>query len=148
VVQAVLRPIPRERVSPAVKLLLIGEILIVYAVIRLRMRRRDVRELVAEIRARAAPSPSGLESGSLEARLVAARLGNAARRTLQALPTDSRCLVQSLVLLRLLAARGIASKLVIGACSSPQFEAHAWVEHEGQPVLPSGRFQESKLLEL
>jgi hypothetical protein len=36
---------------------------------------------------------------------------------------------------RLLARRGIASRLVIGARTAPDFLAHAWVEHDGKPVL-------------
>lgn len=79
---------------------------------------------------------------------MALRLGNAVDRTLSVLPTDSRCLVQSLVLTRLLSARGVPSTLVIGAHSTAQFEAHAWVEYQGRPVLPPGEFLNSRLLEL
>jgi hypothetical protein len=78
--------------------------------------------------------------------LVALRLGRVVGRTLKLLPTDSRCLIQSLVLTRMLAKRSIASTLVIGVRKDPAFEAHAWVEHEGQPVLPPGRF--TRLMEL
>ena len=64
--------------------------------------------------------------------VTAARLGYAVARTLRTLPTDSRCLVQALVLYRLLSERGIHSTLVIGARSQPEFAAHAWVEHAGR----------------
>jgi hypothetical protein len=69
-------------------------------------------------------------------------------KTLRVLPTDSRCLVQSLVLSRLLATRGIPSTLVIGARSDSTFMAHAWVEHGGYPLLPQEGFEEYRLLEL
>lgn len=77
---------------------------------------------------------------------VCLRLGRVVGRTLRLLPTDSRCLVQSLVLTRMLARRSIPNVLVIGVRANPTFEAHAWVEHEGRPILPTGEF--TRLLEL
>ena len=62
----------------------------------------------------------------------------AVARTLRLLPTDSRCLMRSLVLSALLARRGIDSSLVIGVRTAEAFGAHAWVEHEGRPLLPTG----------
>lgn len=45
------------------------------------------------------------------------------------------CLSQSLTLQRLLARDGIAAELRIGARrAGERLEAHAWVEHEGQPL--------------
>lgn len=117
-------------------------------VARWRMRRSDIRDVVLASRAGCGATPEAWEAGSREEWLIAARLGNAVGRTLRILPTDSRCLVQSLVLSRLLSARGISSTLVIGAHSRPEFAAHAWVEHEGHPVLPQQGFQDSRLLEL
>ena len=66
------------------------------------------------------------------------RLGRAVSRTLAVLPGDRRCLSQSLVLIRLLAARGVDSKLVIGVRPGERFAGHAWVEHAGKPLLPPG----------
>jgi hypothetical protein len=66
------------------------------------------------------------------------RLGQAAMRTLAILPTDARCLMQSLVLVVLLNRRGIAVDVVIGVKSENRFAAHAWVEHEGHSLLPPG----------
>jgi hypothetical protein len=37
----------------------------------------------------------------------------------------------------MMARRGVRCELFIGARSGTQFEAHAWVEHDGHPVLPS-----------
>jgi len=128
--------------------MLVGEILSVYAVTRRRVPSGDIRHVAAARRAllqRTSPTPPPAGQDSWD---MAAHLGRAVYRTLRLLPTDSRCLVQSLVLSRMLAARGIPSTLVIGAHSRPEFEAHAWVEHDGRPVLPPRGFQDSRLVEL
>jgi hypothetical protein len=69
-------------------------------------------------------------------------------RTLGPLPLRSRCLVSSLVLIRLLAARGMHAKLVIGTSLQSTFIAHAWVEYEGSALLPPGDFRDGRLVEL
>ena len=57
---------------------------------------------------------------------------------LEWLPFDSRCLIRSLVLVRILSRRSIDdATLVIGASVEGGFAAHAWVEHDGEPVLPT-----------
>jgi Transglutaminase-like superfamily len=63
------------------------------------------------------------------------RLGRAVVKVLRLLPTDSRCLMQSLVLTAMLARRGVYSRLVIGVRTDPIFAAHAWVEVDGEPLL-------------
>jgi hypothetical protein len=50
------------------------------------------------------------------------------------------------VLIRVLANRSIPSTLVIGVRKRPEFEAHAWVEHDGASILPAGEF--TRLMEL
>ena len=69
-------------------------------------------------------------------------------RTLSPLPADSRCLVRSLVLVRLLARRGLPATLVLGASNTDGFEAHAWVEQDGRAVLPTGGGRFERLAEL
>jgi hypothetical protein len=81
-------------------------------------------------------------------RLGRSHLSNAVERVLSKLPTDSRCLVRSLVLLWLLERRGTTGTLVIGVSPKPEFEAHAWVEHEGRPLLPSGEGQYARMVEI
>ena len=44
--------------------------------------------------------------------------------------------MQSLVLTRLLARRGVDSQLAIAVRPGESFAAHAWVEHDGEPLLP------------
>jgi Transglutaminase-like superfamily len=54
------------------------------------------------------------------------------------MPGDTRCLVRSLVLLRLLSEQGVAGQVVL-AVRRESAEAHAWVEVEGAPVsTPAG----------
>jgi hypothetical protein len=76
------------------------------------------------------------------------RLARAVQRTLGPLPADTRCLMQSLVLTRLLARRGRQAKLVIGVSPAGMFTAHAWVEREGVPLLPADDKEFSRLVEL
>ena len=51
-------------------------------------------------------------------------------------PIRAACLVRSLVLIRMLSARGVTGTLQIGVRKgvSSQLDAHAWVEYEGIPV--------------
>jgi hypothetical protein len=141
------RAIPAGGMPRSLKATLIAEILASYVSARRRMSRGDIRDVVQ--RARARPATSGQPQANADHHeLVAARLGYAVAKTLRVLPTDSRCLVQALVLSDLLSSRDISSTLVIGAHSKPTFEAHAWVEYAGRPVLSPQGFQDSRLVEL
>lgn len=132
------RPLnPREKVA------LVAEILAAYARMYRTLRHPNVVEVVR--RAREVRRPRARPAGAVE-HLVARRMGRVVGRTLRLLPTDSRCLIQSLVVTRLLARRSIPCKLVVGVRRGEEFEAHAWVEHEGIPVLPSGEYM--RLMEL
>lgn len=112
------------------KLRLGVEILVAYVRVRLSMRRAELPQVVERIR-----SDAALRSDpSVNPR----SLGAAVMGVLARLPTDSRCLVRSLVYLSLISRRGVAGTLVIGARTEPEFAAHAWVEVDGDPMLPSG----------
>lgn len=139
---------PPERLPWGLRLGLAVEILRAYVTMRRWLPRADLRELVRRIRAGSAQAAGQAEHSEAELRRAALRLGNAVSRTLGVLPTDSRCLVQSLVLMRLLARRGISNVLVIGARSGSEFEAHAWIEYHGRAVLPTQGFEDARLLEL
>ena len=95
--------------SPARKLVLAAEILRSYVRVRLTLRRSDFQSAVVALRRPDSTVHDGAE---------AERLSRAVSRTLRLLPTDSRCLMQSLVLTDVLARRGIASSLVIGKSAS------------------------------
>ncbi len=117
---------------------LAAEIVVAYAVARRELRRQDLRQTVNAIRSprripRALVLPDAVQDGG--------RLGEAVVRTLEAMPVDSRCLMRSLVLLRVLARRGVSGSLVIAVRPEEQLKlaAHAWVEVDGRPLLaPAG----------
>ena len=120
------------------------EILSAYARSRRALSREPIAAVVTGLRSQSPPAqPSGRYSLA-----EAHRLGRAVTRLLTHVPGDTRCLTRSLVLTRLLAKRGIEARLVIGARTDPEFLAHAWVEHDGTPVLDSGDGSYGRLVEL
>jgi hypothetical protein len=128
---------------------LVAEIVAAYVQARRALRRAPIASVVATLRAHDHPSPPPPSAGGADQTLKEARrLGRAVARTLALVPGDTRCLVRSLVLTRLLARRGIAGTLVIGARAAPSFLAHAWVECDGDPVLSLGDGSFGRLVEL
>jgi hypothetical protein len=112
---------------------LVLEILAAYVRVRWIQRGRPLPDTLARLR----------DTGTAPASIslwTAARLGRAIVRVISPLPGDSRCLVRSLVLVRLLAARGAEHRLVIGVNPGQDFLAHAWVEVRGVAVLDPGDF--------
>lgn len=140
-------PAPRSAALPPLGLLgrlrLVAEILAFYPRALRQLRSND---LVAMVAAARAAEPEGTVAVPETEHPLALRLGVAVQRTLACLPTDSRCLIRSLVLTQLLARRAIDSTVVIGVTPGSDFAAHAWVEHDGQAVLPPGRHE--RLMEL
>jgi hypothetical protein len=126
------------------KLRLALEILPVYVHARWLLSRRDLPGTLEALRR----MPSRPELPELEAQLTGIRLGRAIERTLGPLPADSRCLIKSLVLLRLLARRGINVSFIIGVQPAPTFQAHAWIERGGLPLIAAGGGQYERLAEL
>ena len=61
---------------------------------------------------------------------------------------DSRCLMQSVVLVAMLARRGAEASLVIGVRPGVDFGAHAWVELAGRALLPTFGDDFARLVEL
>jgi hypothetical protein len=106
---------------------LVAEVLLTYG--QLRLRRRPVQDAAAHARL-----PAG--TGRVELR-EARRLARLVARVLRPLPADTRCVNRSLVLVRMLARRGATADLVIGVTAPSDFAAHAWVELDGQPLLPA-----------
>jgi hypothetical protein len=114
---------------------LAAEILATYASVRRLLRRHTLPETVAALREeRGATAPADAATLALGRHLAWATV-----RTITLLPADSRCLMRSLVLTRVLARRGLDSTLVLSAAPGARLEAHAWVEHAGEPLLvPAG----------
>ena len=122
---------------------LASEIVLAYLRARRELRKAPIEEVVERLRTSSAATGEGPEPLR-----EAQRLGRAVVRTLRLLPGDTRCLRRSLVLTQLLARRGIAARLVIGARTAPDFLAHAWVEHAGVPVLSPADGSFGRLVEL
>jgi hypothetical protein len=132
------------RLSAAERGRLAAEILAAYLRAQRELRRAPIATVVEKLRSGACSAPSGDPETLTEAR----RLGRAVVRTLTLLPGDTRCLRRSLVLVRLLARRGISAQLVIAARTEPEFLAHAWVEYRGEPVLSPADGSFGRLVEL
>jgi len=130
------------------KLPLALEILFTYGRVRWAIRRYQLPRVVAMLRSgsyasdRAVPLPDGARDGQ--------RLGAAVVRMLELLPTDSPCLMRSLVLLRLLARRRASASLVIAVQPTGELglNAHAWVELGGRPLLMPATAEYGRLVTL
>ena len=124
------------------RLRLAAEILRAYLPLARAVRANDLDGMVREARG----AGRLIATAETERQDTAVRLGLMVERLLTVLPTDDRCLIRSLVVLRMLEVRGIPSRLVLGVRTQPGFVAHAWVEHDGRAVLPTAGFH--RLLEL
>jgi Transglutaminase-like superfamily len=127
--------------SPAEKVALTGEIALSYLHVCWLMRRGDFRDALARVRRTPA-------RGERIGPAFAGRLGAIVEGRLRLLPGDTRCLMKSLVLLRLLARRRYAATLVIGVRTDPDFLAHAWVELDGRSLLRPIHDTSARLVEL
>ena len=132
------------RLGFAEKIDLGSEILWAYARSRWLLARRELPVVVATLRG--GRGEASLTCPDDEDFLDDARLlGRRVSRALQRLPWDSRCLVRSCVLVAMLARRGVEGRLVLGVRSEPSFEAHAWVEVAGRPLLDPGPWRDGRL---
>ena len=121
---------------------LAAEVLVTYALVRWHVGRQDLPTAVAALRARPRRRPP--RARDRDERGLAA----SAERVVAKLPGDSRCLMRSLVVLTMLARRGIDSRLVLAARPEPTFGAHAWVERGGEPLLPTRGFADARVTDL
>jgi hypothetical protein len=131
-----------SRLSAPAKLRLAGEIVWTTLHVRRLVLRNALPAALSQCRAVAPAQRPALSDDDL------ARLSRAVRRTLTVLPGDSRCLVSSLVLVALLARRGVETTLVIGVRPGAEFGAHAWVEVGGVPVMPADEGEFARLVAL
>lgn len=137
----------REAPLPVLaKLRLITEIIGAYVLVRRTLRRRGLKPTLEALRSPITVPGRPLVAGqtSNERR----RLARAVIRTLALVPADSRCLMRSLVLTRMLARRGVASQLVIAISPGERFAAHSWVERNGEVLLPPGSPAMARLVTL
>jgi Transglutaminase-like superfamily len=130
------------RLSAIDKARLAIEIVAAYTRVLWLMRRDGLPGTIAVLRAPTYAGPATAAVGSAataagDPLVLGRQLGRAVVRTLAPLPRGSRCLTRSLVLLALLARRGVTVGLVIAVQPSadPSLDAHAWVEVDGSPLL-------------
>ena len=135
---------PHDRRSVVHRIRLVAEILGTYVTVRRLLRRRTLPETVTVLRGGVSDAAEG-DAASLE---IGRHLASATVRTITLVPADSRCLMRSLVLTRMMARRGLGSTFVLSVAPAPTFEAHAWVEHAGRALLEPGRAQHRPLLRL
>jgi hypothetical protein len=133
--------------NPLRRIALTIEILWTYCTVRWAIKGDDLPRAVARLR-RDFEETQGAAQAEDDRHGAASRLGYVVSSVLRLLPTDSRCLMRSLVLTRLLARRGVPSTLIIGVSAAPEFAAHAWVEYAGSPLLPSYGPMFARLVEL
>jgi Transglutaminase-like superfamily len=115
--------------SVAEKARLAARVWVRFGLVTVALRRKALPALVGEL-AETDRSPPGRSYS-------AATLSNAVHRSLRLGSRRPRCLVQALVLFRLLREQGEPAELLIGLPpEAPNQEAHAWVELDGRDVGP------------
>jgi hypothetical protein len=129
-------PIGQGRLGVADRIAVVAEVIATYCAARWWLFRMPFPAAVAAARTSRA-GRSGPPVTENDARTAGLRLGRVVERTLRALPVDSRCLITALVLTRMLTRRGLESTFVLGVRAQPHFAAHAWVERDGVPLLPT-----------
>lgn len=139
------RTIVPARLGLSARVRLVLQILLAYIELLPLVRRNDLRLMVSE--ARAAHVPAAPVSDDYDPVFLALRLASVVQKVLSPLPLDKRCLIKSLVVLRVLTNHNLESRLVVGVRTGPGGPlAHAWVTHAGVPVLPPEGF--TSLIEL
>ena len=121
------------------------EVIYMYGRVRWLVLRRGSVPAVAILRKGISEQADG--AGSLRVRR-GLHFGRAVVKVLRFVPADGRCLMRSLVLTGMLARRGVYARVIIGVRPDPGFEAHAWVEVEGQPVLATDETTFRRLVEI
>ena len=138
---AAVTAIDPPRLLPPAKLRLRAEITWTTVRVRRLLRRNDLSAALDRCRNAAAPSKPA------PSRDEVVRVARAVRRTLGTLPGDSRGVIASLVLIAVLARRGVAASLVVGRPRNG-YGAHAWVEVGGLPALPAAKDKFAHLVAL
>jgi hypothetical protein len=119
----------RVRLSPAGKLRLAARIWLRFVHVSVRVRREPLPAFVARLAA--------VDGAQPRSRLPVRLLARAVDRSLRVGRHRPYCLINALVLFRLLREQGDRAVLVIGLPELPTDErAHAWVELDGHDVGP------------
>ena len=122
------RRLIEHRIPIATKIQVLWLILVTFAEVHVSLRRSKLPDVVSKLRAVDAERTYRLEPS---------RLGRIIYRVLRIGDKHARCLINSLVLFRLLREQGDLPELVIGLPESPEdVTAHAWIELDGEDVGP------------
>lgn len=138
-------PVDLARHRPIDRAKLAGEVLLSYVRVRWTMRSSEPAEAVTRLRSYARRHP--VETDQDGEVMAGWRLARAVMKTLEPLPTDSRCLMRSLTLLTIMERRGLSPTLVIAVVPEP-FAAHAWIELHGHALLPAADPGSERIAEL
>jgi hypothetical protein len=138
---------PRDTrpLGPVDRIRLGTEVLVAYIRVRWLLRTKQPDDAVNRLRRSLRRHP--VSTAPEDEQVIGLRLARAVVTVLRPLPTDVRCLSQSLTLLTIMERRSLHPKLVISVRSQP-FGAHAWVELYGRPLLPPGGPDDQRLTEL
>jgi hypothetical protein len=132
----------QPRLSLREKLFLATRVWVRFALVSIRVRRQPLPRLVARLTA--------VDGGPPRLHHSPATLARAVDRSLRIGTHRPRCLINALVLYRLMREQGDPVELVIGLPEQAEDErAHAWVELEGRDVgPPPGRAGHTELARL
>jgi hypothetical protein len=132
----------QPRLSLREKVRLATRVWVRFALVSIRVRRQPLPRLVARLTA--------VDGGPPRRHHPPATLARAVDRSLRIGTHRPRCLINALVLYRLLREQGDQVELVIGLPEQAEDErAHAWVELEGRDVgPPPGRAGHSEMARL
>jgi hypothetical protein len=131
-----------RRLGPVRRALLAGEILVAYVRVRLTLRRRTLPETVAALRGSAPPATSADEAAlALGRHLAWATFGRSACSPPTRVASWARSCLRG-------CSRVGGSPRRSSSAPGPQFEAHAWVEHAGEPLLVPAGADHSQLVRL
>ena len=117
-----------HRIPVQKKLAMLRSILVTFVVVHVRLRRFTLPKVVSSL---------GRVDADRGYRVDPRRLGRIISRMLRLGDRHARCLINSLVLFRLLRQQGDDPELVIGLPESPEdVTAHAWIELDDKDVGP------------
>ncbi len=118
----------QEPDTPRLALSVVLEVFWIVCSTQLRLKKRRLVHVIDSLVDFRRCSAEGAVSTTDEARLL--RAASLFRRARLYVPIETRCLLDSLSLLRFLAHRHMSAKLVLGVADDP-FSAHCWVQAGG-----------------
>jgi hypothetical protein len=113
-----------ERIPASV----IRDVFVIVARTRRQLRKQPLKSILQALSEYRRTRTSLIAIDEAEVQRLVAEAANAFNRVRPYVPIETRCLIDSLSMVRFLAKRGLHSNLVMGVACDP-FSAHAWVQH-------------------